>query len=447
MSNESAASRTAFLAEQVAAADAANEPTYPVPFRQRQIDLRKIEVPIDFPLYNMHNGRTHRAQAQYIEQHGLAEDFFADPEDPDAQRAQGELLLGMAELQRLDEDLAERQQRDPIILTADGFIVNGNRRTAWLRAESGAEHLAAVVLPSAATAPDIYDTEVELQMARETRAEYNWIDQALHVRFGIDEMYADRDPEDTVASIARRMNTAEDDVRLILERLAVVDMYLDWLQQPGKYHLIGAEGQTNALQAFEELRTRVRTQPFRALPELAQRTIRNACFAVLMHSGEYEEIRKVFAAMRTQPAEVVSRTRTGLAERDEELLARLDEPVAPVDPIGEGEPDNLLDALAAAEQPQAAPPGAQLLNLVDDPELANRVAPVIVEVATELDEERRERDQHRTPLRQAEKALRLLESIELNEQSHALGEVVSTLGAIVVRAEQLAEEAEELAGD
>lgn len=89
---ESPPSRAAFLIERVEAAH--GRPTFQVPFRQRQEDLVKILVPISFPLYNLRSGRTHRAQAEYIERYGRPTDFFADPESPEAQEAQHAILLG-----------------------------------------------------------------------------------------------------------------------------------------------------------------------------------------------------------------------------------------------------------------------------------------------------------------------------------------------------------------
>jgi hypothetical protein len=443
---ESPESRTALLAERVDAAVASHAPTFQVPYRQRQIDLHKIEVPIDFPFYRLLNGRTHRAQAQYIETHGLSADFFEDPENPEAQRAQGEILLDMASLSDLDQDLSENPQREPLILTPDGFIVNGNRRTAWLRNEGSHENLTAVVLPPDAGAPDIYDTEVELQMARETKAAYNWIDQALHVRLGVEKLYQTRPPDDTIRSIARRMNSGEAEVKAIIERLALVDLYLEWLDEPGAYHHIG-EPQSDGFQAFEELRERVRRQQFRSLPEIHQRTILNACFAALKESGEYMDIRRVFNAMRQQPQEVVNRVRPELTARSPELAERLDQPVAPDPPGnnggGEGD-DDLLAQLAGAQEGHAPPPGVELLNLVGGAEHAPVVGPILVDVARELEDERKEAQQRLAALRQVEKAFRALQGVDLDEDTPALPDIAQKLAEVIAQAEELAEQVEDL---
>ena len=167
---ETSGSRVAFLRERVEAARAAHGPTSPVPFRQRQEDLPRIEVPIDFPLYRLQSGRTHRAQSEYVDRHGLPDDFFDDPEGEEAQLAQHEILLELIDEGNLRQDLAEKEQRAAVVLTYDGFIVDGNRRTAALRDAEAVENLSAVVLPEDATASDSYETELELQIARDTKA-------------------------------------------------------------------------------------------------------------------------------------------------------------------------------------------------------------------------------------------------------------------------------------
>ena len=153
---------------------------------------------------------------------GQVLDFFADAEDDEVQAAQNSLLLEMIQDEGLASDLARRQQRNPIVLTYDGFIIDGNRRVAALRDAGDVENVTAVILPPDATLAEVFETELELQMARETRADYDWIDQGLHVRYGINELH------EQVSSVAQRMNIQEREVNDILARMVLVDLYLAW---------------------------------------------------------------------------------------------------------------------------------------------------------------------------------------------------------------------------
>lgn len=433
---ETTGSRVAFLRERVEAARAAHGPTWPVPFRQGQRDLPRIEVPIEFPLYRLQSGRTHRAQAQYVDRHGLAADFFADPESEEAQLAQHEILLELIDEGNLRQDLAERDQRAAIVLTYDGFIVDGNRRTAALRDAEAVENLTAVVLPEDATASDFYETELELQMARDTKARYNWIDQALHIRWGVQEL------DESMAAIARRMNMAEKDVEELLGLLVLVDLYLEWLGAPGKYHRVTTDERSETRQSFLELYLRERRPRFRSLPELQQRAVRHACFTVIRQDGGYKDIRRVADTIIGQPARVVERLRDELSPH---LQERLDEPLEveqAAEPAGEG--SDLLDELAASDQPVDVPDGAQLLNLVDEAEHAEQVAKPLCQVAEDLTELENERREQGEPLRKVERALRALQDVELTAETPRLADIARSLEAVMKRSEELSEQVDDL---
>jgi hypothetical protein len=434
---EGSASRIAFLRDRVEAAEKRRPaPTFAVPFRQRPIDLTKIEVPIAFPLYNLHSGRTHRAQSQYIEQQRLSEEFFSDPESSAAQHAQHEILVELINQEKLAEDLL-KGQKNPIVLTYDGYIVDGNRRIAALRHQGEVENVIAVVLPSDATASEIYETELELQMARQTKAEYNWVDEALHVRWGVQNL------GEPIHAIAQRMNVDDKEIEKRLGLLSLVDLYLEWLGAPGKYHRVGAgSSRTEAAQAFEELFVRESRQQFKALPELQRRAIREACFTVIQQQGTYMDIRRVADSIRTRPATFVERLRRR-EDLPEPVRERLEQPIAVV-PGDSDSGSSILDQLAAAENETPAPPGVELLNIVDDASEAPKVAALIISVAEELAEEEHERHGNEQTARKVGKALKLLESLELGEDTQRLSDISRDLAAIMSQAERLARQVEAL---
>lgn len=407
-----------------------------MPFRQQQIDLPKIEVPIGFPLYSMRNGRTHRAQAAYIEEHGLPADFFSDPEDESAQDAQGVILRNMIDQADLREDLEDTEQKVPAVLTFDGLIVNGNRRTAALRADGTVEQLVAVVLPEDARSSDLYETELDLQMARDTKAEYNWIDEALHVRWGIREL------AEAPTAIARRMRISEQGVNEILGRLSLVDLYLDWLDSPGKYHKVPADERSATQQSFTDLYQRERRQRFRALPELQQRAVRTACFAVIKQGGGYIDVRRVADGLINHPHDVVAGLR---GELPEELSTRLDEPIIDVPATASPSPaGSLFDELGGLEEQTPAPEGAQLLNLLHDATFDTRVADSLSAVAEDLDQRAREAREQGQPLRKVERALRNLRDVSVNHGTQRLDDIASTLADVLARADELIRQIEDM---
>lgn len=433
-------SRIALLRERVRVASTASDrTTASVPFRQQHANLVVIQVPIDFPLYNVRSGRTHRAQSEYVDRHGVPSDFFDDPEDPEVQRAQHELLLDMVDERGLAHDLIARKQRTPIVLTYDGFIIDGNRRIAALKRQGETEYVNAVVLPEDATDAEIYETEVELQMAAETKAPYNWIDEALHVRYGVERLYEQRRPGEALHAVAQRMLKSDADVKLILDKLSLVDLYLDWHGDPGKYHLIPETQGGTTQQAFTELAQRVAQQQFRRMPRKQQRAIREACFAAIANGGGYMDVRRIADALRKDASRFVTRLRPALPE---DLQEKVDA-APPPDPdpaTGAG----LLGELARAEEDggETAAPSAAVLNVVTRSEDGKRSGEALIQAAQALDDEERERRQ--APDQQIQRALGILRGLELAPQTRHVDEIARALDELAEIVERLTERVGEL---
>ena len=432
---QSAASRIAFLKKRVEAAKTDGAPTQQVPFRDEQIHLPRIRIPADFPRYRLQSGRTHRKQAEYIETHGLAPDFFTDPESEDAQRAQHQILLGLIDEEGLRMDLLEREQLFPLVLTKDGYIVDGNRRTAALR-DKGDEQLEAVVLPDDADAVDLYETELELQMARETKAEYSWIDEALHVRYGIDVL------DESIEKIAKRMRMSKDDITELLGRLELVDVYLEWLGHPGGYHRVGRD-QTLDEQSFKEIYLREQRQRFQQLPALHKRAVLEACFAVIRAGGGYKDIRGVADHTIQRLADVAVRVRDS-DELPDDLRERFDEPVAAPGPESkdDGHPPSVLDELADAAGTEAVPEGVEILNLVGDADNAAAVGAILSEVAKDLTERESERDKRALPLKNVRRAVKLLRDVIIDSRTLQRDEIARSLAELVEEVERLEKQVE-----
>jgi hypothetical protein len=81
-------------------------------------------------------------------------------------------------------------QTEPLLMDAEGVVVNGNRRLAamrWLLAVdaqrySRFEQPMAAVLPPEVERADLEFIEAALQMAPETKLAYSWLDRRLKLR-------------------------------------------------------------------------------------------------------------------------------------------------------------------------------------------------------------------------------------------------------------------------
>ncbi|MEH0555701.1 hypothetical protein [Streptomyces sp. B21-101] len=142
---------------------------------------------IDLPLSKLYfNPSTHRIRAQ--RSHDAARDAELDqnPWSADSQDYLRLLLqasptntyLRDVDFDALKESLDEFGQNDPGLVTHHGVLVNGNTRAAALR-ELGVQSMRVGVLPESFTWADINAVELSLQLRRDHRRDYSYINRII----------------------------------------------------------------------------------------------------------------------------------------------------------------------------------------------------------------------------------------------------------------------------
>lgn len=217
-------------------------------FRDDRYELKVVRLPIDLPIYRMANFRTFTEQREYIVKNGLKKAYFASGQELESvQQLQHGLLAKLAvkghkeSVVPVQDVLEDQGQREPLLISATGVVVNGNRRLAAMR-ELGWEHADFMVLPADATAADILDIEASLQGKPETRLEYDWIgDGEL-----IDALVtAGR----STTQIAKKLHRSDSDIKNVLQAITEADLYLkDWAKAEGEYSRV-----EDAEQFFKDL--------------------------------------------------------------------------------------------------------------------------------------------------------------------------------------------------
>ena len=159
-------------------------------YQNKRTDLPVVRLDITTPIYRMANYRTRTAQLKYMHNHRKPADFFqSGQENESAQQAQHEILVVFAKQGRatsiypIMSELETEEQREPLLITTGGLVVNGNRRLAAMRelfAERPSEfrhfsHVDCAVLPENVTPEEMREIEVRLQMRPETKLPYEWI--------------------------------------------------------------------------------------------------------------------------------------------------------------------------------------------------------------------------------------------------------------------------------
>ena len=257
---------------------------YAAPWRGGYLKAPVIVLAEALLAYRLENGRL---IAELREQsHSGGADLLASPggqETLEVQRLLHRLLVTKAgdpqgpilqELERLGT------QTEPLLITADGVVVNGNRRLASMRellardpARYGAfAEVAAAVLPADATSNDLEAVEAALQMAPETKLAYGWINRRLKLRRQRDELGL---PLEAICEASRLAGPPQLD-REIAELALAEDYLADYCAQPGRYSLVG-----DAERLFVGLRERLEL-----LPEELRDLWREAAF-MLIHGRAY----------------------------------------------------------------------------------------------------------------------------------------------------------------
>jgi len=126
----------------------------------RDITFTKIEIEKEDLFYYLENNRTKKDCVDYIkkqnaEGNSLPEDFFTEKniETQAAQQCYHEIIFSHADKNDHAEKikttyLSQSQQRDPIYISEDGVIVNGNTRVSVIRELMEWSHVECLVYPS-----------------------------------------------------------------------------------------------------------------------------------------------------------------------------------------------------------------------------------------------------------------------------------------------------------
>ncbi|MEV0645504.1 ParB/RepB/Spo0J family partition protein [Phytomonospora sp. NPDC050363] len=170
-----------------------------IDWRGEQKHLHVISIPVDLLYFNPD---THRIRAQRTldpERDGLLEE---KPWAPEAQEYLHHLLTRKAalpdeldaEYEVLKNELKEFGQKEPGVISPDGILVDGNTRCAALR-DLGVKDIRAGVLPNDTSRDDINRVELAVQLRRDKRREYSYINRLI----AIEEQLASGRLEEDVA--------------------------------------------------------------------------------------------------------------------------------------------------------------------------------------------------------------------------------------------------------
>jgi len=167
-----------------------------VSWRGTQARLPIVRIELDATVLNP---RSHRIRAQLESDPALKEAVERDPDGLEAQEAIAKLLRETPGFDALKQNLHDDKQREPGIVTDTGRLVNANTRAVALR-DLGETHIEVMVLPADATNAEIYDLELDLQVAQDYRQDYTFTNQLLFV----DDLIAEQGRDEEMVALQLR---------------------------------------------------------------------------------------------------------------------------------------------------------------------------------------------------------------------------------------------------
>jgi len=189
--------------EQALDALPAEHETSRAPWRGQQARLPVIRIGLDSTVLNP---RSHRIRAQLESNLVVKKTIDQEPDGEAAQTAIAALLRATPGFGRLRQNLKDEPQREPGIIDRTGRLINANTRAVALR-EVGVDYIEVMVLPADATLNEIYDLELDLQVAEDYRQDYSFTNQLLFVDDLISEQGRD---EERVALQLRWASSSND---------------------------------------------------------------------------------------------------------------------------------------------------------------------------------------------------------------------------------------------
>jgi len=250
----------------IAKAVGPESPLFNIPFRDTYRKVPVAILPIGLPVYRAGNGRLAVLEGGHIGDNGLPADYFEKGQDTvEVQRVMHGFLSALSERPEgpIKAELKRRgQQTEPLLVTADGIVLNGNRRLAAMRdllAEDGTRfagfaEIEAAVVPADSTSADIEMIEAALQMAPDTKLAYGWIEKRLKLR----QQRTELGMNDEEICEGYRFSGPEQ-IEAELAELALAERYLEkFVGTPKDYRRIDW-----AEEPFAELRKRLDDMPGR----------------------------------------------------------------------------------------------------------------------------------------------------------------------------------------
>jgi len=214
----------------------ANQVFQKLHYRGSTASHKVCSIDLDYLIYNRHNGRLEAEMLTWEQERHISPDDYDDA----LHEVIDDLLWRSAtprNKQTLD-DLREKGQQRPGIVSLDGVIIDGNRRAMLLRrlekATQVKQYFDAIILPDAYAdnQSEIVRLETQYQMGEDAKVDYGPLQKYLHVR------RLNVDLNIPLEQIDKLMNEKSGNAKRLIGTMALMDDYLEHIGCPKLYTML-----------------------------------------------------------------------------------------------------------------------------------------------------------------------------------------------------------------
>lgn len=198
-----------------------------------EFDVYRIDL--DNLVYNRHNGRIEAEMLTWEQEHSVSYDEY----DAELHARIGDFLWESNPTRNKAtlKDLDKKGQQKSGIVSLDGVVIDGNRRSMLLRrlgGEKQKQYLNAIILPDGYddNQADIVRMETQYQLGEDSKVEYGAIQKYLHAR----RLHVDLSIP--LPEIDELMNEKPGNAQRLLDIMELMEEYLEHISCPRLYLML-----------------------------------------------------------------------------------------------------------------------------------------------------------------------------------------------------------------
>lgn len=280
--------------------DAETGEHFPISLKGKKQSLVVYRLPADVLFYNIKNGRFAAEYSESIRREG----GHLDVEKKDDAEVIKNLLLNInrGDTQRTYNDLKIRGQWNCGIITVDGYLIDGNRRKAIiskLHEDTGHEswkYMEVARLGGPITPEDLWALEAGIQLGKDEIVRYGPINEMLKIREGKMAGLSEKEIVNALYGYDK-----EEEIREKLDRLDLIEKYLEFVGKPGQYSLA-----KRSVEHFYNLLNIIKNCQTRGYERDRIVKIRRATFQLIREGVPHLDVRKINQMIERDLTEAVS---------------------------------------------------------------------------------------------------------------------------------------------